>query len=47
MTTESIASIRSPIVLAPGAGRGYPMGRITALFKADGSETDNRYSISE
>ena len=47
MTTESIAVTRSPIMLAPGAGRAYPMGRITALFKADGNETDNRYSISE
>src|SRR6186997_3347394 len=43
---ESAAS-RSPIVLAPGAGRAYPMGRISATFKADGLETDNRYSISE
>ena len=38
---------RNPVYLAPGAGRAYPMGRIFALFKADGSETANRYSISE
>ena len=38
---------RNPIVLAPGAGRAYPMGRISALFKADGAETQSRYSISE
>ena len=38
---------RKPIVLAPGGGRAYAMGRIAAVFKADGSETDNGYSISE
>ena len=35
------------IVLRPGEGRAYPMGRISALFKADGAETGERYSISE
>ena len=35
------------IVLRPGEGRSYPMGRISALFKADGDETGNRCSISE
>lgn len=38
---------RSAVVLAPGAGREYRMGRITASFKADGAETSNGYSISE
>ncbi len=38
---------RKPVVLAPGGGRAYPMGRIGAVFKADGAETDSRYSISE
>jgi mannose-6-phosphate isomerase-like protein (cupin superfamily) len=38
---------RSPIVLAPGDGRRYPMGRIRAVFKADGDETAAAYSISE
>ena len=38
---------RKPIVLAPGGGRPYPMGRISAIFKADGAETDHAYSISE
>ena len=38
---------RKPIVLAPGQGRAYPMGRISAVFKADGSETGSGYSISE
>ena len=35
------------IVLPPNEGRSYPMERISALFKADGDETDRRYSISE
>jgi len=35
------------IVLSPGAGRSYPMGRISAVFKADGEETAGRYSVSE
>ena len=41
------ASDREAVFLAPGAGRAYPMGRISALFKADGAETAGRYSISE
>ena len=32
------SSHRTPIFLLPGEGRGYPMGRISALFKADGGE---------
>ncbi|MEO5970266.1 MAG: cupin domain-containing protein [Bdellovibrionia bacterium] len=38
---------RKPIVLMSGEGRVYPMGRIRSIFKADGKETDNQYSISE
>lgn len=38
---------RKPVFLPPGGGRSYPMGRILAVFKADGAESDNRYSISE
>lgn len=38
---------RKAVVLAPGEGRAYPMGRIGAVFKADGTETQGRYSISE
>ncbi|GAA3248490.1 cupin domain-containing protein [Pseudonocardia petroleophila] len=38
---------RQPVHLAPGAGRRYAMGRIDAVFKADGPETADRYSISE
>ena len=34
-------------MLGPGEGRSYPMGRIDAVFKADGAETGAQYSISE
>lgn len=46
MSTSSITQ-RKPIVLAPGQGRAYPMGRISAVFKADEAETQSRYSVSE
>ena len=38
---------RAGIFLPPGQGRSYPMGRISAVFKADGGETQKAYSISE
>jgi len=38
---------RTGVVLRPGEGRSYDMGRIRAVFKADGDETANGYSISE
>ena len=38
---------RKAIVLAPGQGRTYLMGGISAVFKADGTETASGYSISE
>jgi mannose-6-phosphate isomerase-like protein (cupin superfamily) len=41
------AQNREPVILGPGEGRAYPMGRIQALFKADGDETGKAYSISE
>lgn len=43
----SPARRREPIVLPPGGGRSYPMGRISSVFKADREETAGRYSISE
>ena len=43
----AVPTTRNPIVLAPAAGRSYAMGRISALFKADGDETARAYSISE
>jgi mannose-6-phosphate isomerase-like protein (cupin superfamily) len=47
MSTFPPASCRSALVLRPGEGRSYPMGRISAVFKADGAETGSLYSISE
>lgn len=41
------AAKRAPVVLTPGDGRSYDMGRIQAVFKADVAETADRYSISE
>lgn len=38
---------REAVFLPPGAGRSYSMGRISAVFKADGDETNKSYSISE
>jgi quercetin dioxygenase-like cupin family protein len=38
---------REPLILPPGGGRSYPMGRISSTFKADCEETASRYSISE
>ena len=47
MSDETASPERRPLVLAPGEGRSYPMGRISAVFKADEAETAGRYSISE
>lgn len=44
---DEAVSPRDAVVLGPGEGRVYPMGRISAVFKADGAETASRYSISE
>jgi mannose-6-phosphate isomerase-like protein (cupin superfamily) len=38
---------RKAVHLAPGGGRVYAMGPVSAVFKADGDETADRYSISE
>jgi mannose-6-phosphate isomerase-like protein (cupin superfamily) len=38
---------RKPIILAPGEGRTYSMGRMSSVFKADGAETAKTYSVSE
>ena len=38
---------RKPVVVEPGGGRTYPMGRMQAVFKADGEETAEAYSVSE
>lgn len=34
-----------PIFLKPSEGRAYPMGRLSALFKADGEETAGRCGL--
>ncbi len=36
-----------PIVLGPAEGRAYEMPEMRAVFKADGEETGERYSVSE
>jgi mannose-6-phosphate isomerase-like protein (cupin superfamily) len=38
---------RNAIHLEPSRGREYAMGPVKAVFKADGGETNERYSISE
>jgi mannose-6-phosphate isomerase-like protein (cupin superfamily) len=43
----SQSEARKPVILRPGSGRHYPMGRISAVFKADEAETAQAYSISE
>jgi quercetin dioxygenase-like cupin family protein len=44
---ETRPSSRKAVILGPGEGRSYPMGRIAAVFKADEVESESRYSISE
>lgn len=44
---EPSVTPRKPVILRPGEGRSYPMGRICAVFKADEGETESRYSVSE
>lgn len=40
-------SAGNPLIVRPGQGRTYDMGRMRAVFYADGAETGHRYSISE
>ena len=47
MDHQDNSANRVAVVLPPGGGRSYPMGRISAVFKADGEETRGAYSISE
>ena len=47
VTSTKAVSTREAVLLEAGKGRAYPMGRIAAVFKADGAETENRYSVSE
>lgn len=41
------SSDRKPLIVRPDQGRKYDMGRMRAVFFADGDETAARYSISE
>lgn len=36
-----------PLVVKPDDGRVYPMGRMSAVFKADREETNSTLSVSE
>ncbi len=47
MTEGGNGAGRRPVVLGPGEGRAYPMGPLSAVFKADGAESGGMYSISE
>lgn len=47
MSIQDNSTKRVGIFLPPGEGRSYAMGRISAVFKADGDETQGGYSISE
>lgn len=40
-------STKDIILLKKGQGRKYNLGQMTAIFKADEDETDNKYSVSE
>jgi quercetin dioxygenase-like cupin family protein len=44
---EKIGPVRTPIIVAPDQGRAYPMGRMRAIFKADGAESADAFSVSE
>ena len=38
---------RKPLITRPAQGRRYDMGRMRAVFHADGAQTAERYSLSE
>ena len=40
-------NLSDPIILPAGEGRKYDCGTMTAIFKADENETNQKYSISE
>jgi mannose-6-phosphate isomerase-like protein (cupin superfamily) len=45
--TSTVPLARNALILAPGQGRPYQMGRMHAVFITDTAQTDSRYSISE
>lgn len=38
---------KQAILLGPGSGRRYEMGKVTAIFRADEDETGTAYAVSE
>ncbi len=46
MSTQD-GSPRKPLVVRPTQGRKYAMGRMRAIFLADGAETASQYSLFE
>lgn len=44
---DSITFAPGVIYLPNGSGRSYPLGGMQSIFKADGDETIDTYSISE
>lgn len=44
---EYAGAKRKPVVVLPEHGRFYEMGRMRTVFKADGEETSERFSISD
>lgn len=45
--TSLTSPARKPLLITPGHGRQYAVDGATAVFIADGAETDSRYSVSE
>ena len=44
---DDAGAMRKAMIVPPEAGRAYPMGRMRAVFKADGAESRGLYSVSE
>jgi mannose-6-phosphate isomerase-like protein (cupin superfamily) len=44
---DAAPAARRPVILRPGEGRRYDLGRGEAVFKADDAESAGAYSISE
>lgn len=47
MTDGSVPPAKVPLVVPPGGGRHYAMGRLSARFLADEAETHEGYCVSE
>jgi mannose-6-phosphate isomerase-like protein (cupin superfamily) len=47
MSSEVMPLPPGAIFWPPGGGRSYAMGALSAVFKADGEETADRYCVSE